>query len=373
MAAAAAQARAGVWQCRQPSRCVAAVHGAEPGADSGRHRFLVGTCALQQKNEIHLVEVEFTEESAEVSCRQSFPHEDEVWLISPSPTDPRHVLTCGLSSASGKSSAALRLFSMGDGPEASLQELASLADEETSLGTVKSALWDPHQEGNVVVADAEALHVFQGAGNGSGGRLTRHLTLQVGQRCNGACLDPHHRQQVSTVDDGHLKTWDLRTSRMAFRKDNAHLFAAKDVDYNPNVPYQVLTTGEDSALRFWDLRQLSTCMRSLTGGHHHWVSRARFNGHHDQLVLSCGTDSMVCLWRAGSVASAPLGSEPTGTEDGGGNRPPDGLVKRYEEHEDSCYSCCWSASDAWVFASISFDGKLVVNRVPGEEKYRILL
>ena len=56
----------------------------------------------------------------------------------------------------------------------------------------------------------------------------------------GACLDPHHRQQLSTadfskhaasarlarvvfeshrqVDDGHLKTWDLRTSRLAFRK-----------------------------------------------------------------------------------------------------------------------------------------------------------
>ena len=27
--------------------------------------------------------------------------------------------------------------------------------------------------------------------------------------------------------------------------------------------------------------------------------------------------------------------------------------------QDSCYSCCWSASDAWAFASVSFDGKLV--------------
>lgn len=27
--------------------------------------------------------------------------------------------------------------------------------------------------------------------------------------------------------------------------------------------------------------------------------------------------------------------------------------------QDSCYCCCWSASDAWAFASVSFDGKLV--------------
>ncbi|CAJ1332823.1 unnamed protein product [Effrenium voratum] len=348
--------RAGVWLCRQPSRCVAALPGAEPG----RHRFMVGTCDLQSQNEIHLVE--FSEDSAEITCKQSTATDDEVWLISPSPTDPRVVLTSGLNHAGGKSSPSLRLFRDAEG-QMSQTHLA--VDEENPLAPVKSALWDPHQEGTIVVADSEAVHTFQGAN--AGGKLTRQLTLHVGQRCSGACLDPHHRQQLSTVDDGHLKTWDLRTSRLAFRKDGAHLFGAKDVDYNPNVPYQVLTTGEDACLRFWDLRQLSSCLRCLSGGHHHWVVRSRYNSHHDQLVLSCGSDSMVCLWRAASVASAPL------CETGGRANAADGLVRKYEEHEDSCYSCCWSASDAWVFASVSFDGKLVVNRIPGEEKYRILM
>merc|ERR1711972_645031 len=102
----------------------------------------------------------------------------------------------------------------------------------------------------------------------------------------------------------------------------AHLFGARDVDYNPNVPYQVLTAGEDATLRFWDLRKLDRGLKSLTGGnngHHHWVVRARYNGHHDQLVLSCGTDSAVCLWRATSVASAPLGVENAGTAASTGN------------------------------------------------------
>ncbi|OLQ01527.1 Protein TSSC1 [Symbiodinium microadriaticum] len=349
----AAPPRAGVWLCRQPSRVVAAVPG-----DPGRHRFMVGTCDLQNKNQIHVVE--FSEETAEVSCKQSFEIEDEVWLISPSPSDSQTVLTSGLCHSGGKSSPSLRLIRT-DGSQVSQQPLA-LSDEDNPLSAVKTALWDPHQEGCIVVADAEAVQTF----NVGGGKLSRQVTLHVGQRCMGACLDPHHRQQLSTVDDGHLKTWDLRTSRLAFRKDGVHLFGAKDVDYNPNVPYQVLTTGEDACLRFWDLRQLSTCLRSLSGGHHHWVVKARFNAHHDQLVLSCGTDSMLCLWRATSVASAPLGGK-RGEE---AARASDGLVRKYEEHEDSCYSCCWSSSDAWVFASVSFDGKLVVNRVPDEEKYR---
>lgn len=331
---------------------------------------MVGTCALQQKNEIHLVE--FSEDTAEVVCRQALPHEDEIWLLSVSPHDGRHVLTY----AAGKSTPALRLWRAGDpdSSEASLQQISSLADDETPLTAVKSALWDPHNEGNMIVADSEAVHVFQGATSSSNFRKT--LTLHVGQRCSGACLDPHHPNQVSTVDDAHLKTWDLRASRCAFKKEFADLFGARDVDYNPNVPYQVLTAGEDATLRFWDLRHLGKCSRALSGGHHHWVVRARFNGHHDQLVLSCGTDSAVCLWRAGSVASAPLGGDSSAAEDGASaeaRRPPDGLIKRFEEHEDSVYNCCWSAADAWVFASVSYDGKLVVNRVPGEEKYRILL
>lgn len=328
---------------------------------------MIGTCALNQKNALHLVE--FMEDSAEVVCRQTLPHDDEVWLLAVSPSDGRNLMTW----SSGGSTPALRLWRTGEiDSEASLEMVSTIADEEAPLEGVKSALWDPHQEGNIVAADSENLKVFTGAGSA---RVTRTLTLNVGQRCNGACMDPHHPHQVSTVDDTHLKTWDLRTSRRAFSRDGAHLFGARDVDYNPNVPYQVMTTGEDATIRFWDLRQLSECRQALSGGHHHWIGRARFNSHHDQLVLSCGTDSAVCLWRAGSVASKPLGAETTKASDANASSavPADGLIKRFEEHEDSCYSCCWSATDAWVFTSISFDGKLVVNRVPGEEKYRILL
>lgn len=332
---------------------------------------MVGTCALQQPNALHLVE--FTEDSAEVICRQTLPHEDEVWALAVSPTDGRNVLTY----AAGGSQPALRLWRTGDqeSSESSLQvshEGVTYADDEAKLeGVVKSLLWDPHKEDSVVAADAESLHIFQ---LGSG-RFTRSLGFNVGQRCNGACLDPHHQQQASTVDDTHLKTWDFRTSggEPCFKRDGVHLFGARDVDYNPNVPYQVMTTGDDATIRFWDLRNLSECRRALSGGHHHWIARARYNSHHDQLVLSCGTDSAVCLWRASSVASKPLGAESPSEDASNNTQPLDTLIKRFEDYEDSCYSCCWSAADAWVFAAVSFDGKLVVNRVPGEEKYRILL
>ena len=48
-------------------------------------------------------------------------------------------------------------------------------------------------------------------------------------------------------------------------------------------------------------------------------------------------------------------------------------VRSFDVHEDSVYSTSWSASDAWIFASLSYDGRVAINRVPDSEKYKILL
>ena len=50
----------------------------------------------------------------------------------------------------------------------------------------------------------------------------------------------------------------------------------------------------------------------------------------------------------------------------------DSVVKEYEEHEDSVYCVEWSGIDPWVFASLSYDGRLVINHVPNKEKFHIL-
>jgi len=54
----------------------------------------------------------------------------------------------------------------------------------------------------------------------------------------------------------------------------------------------------------------------------------------------------------------------------------DKLLKTYEDHQDSVYSIAWSCSDEgrdWAtFASLSYDGQVVINQVPDEDAKRIL-
>ena len=139
------------------------------------------------------------------------------------------------------------------------------------------------------------------------------------------------------------------------------------------------------------------------------MTAAGYNRFHDQLLLSASTDGAVKLWRAASISSAPpaeyeldgaLGDDGDGDADGlvkeyalgrvsdaeGASRarsqphtshpaPPPSLSNpyRYDEHEQSVFGLVWSAADAWVFASLSLDGKCMISHVPPAEKYKILL
>ena len=83
--------------------------------------------------------------------------------------------------------------------------------------------------------------------------------------------------------------------------------------------------------------------------------------------MSGGTDSIVNLWRVSSISSAPL-LELEDVHDS-----PDVRVKAFEEHEESVYGVAWSACDPFLFASVSYEGRVTVNAMPPSEKYKILL
>jgi WD40 repeat protein len=51
----------------------------------------------------------------------------------------------------------------------------------------------------------------------------------------------------------------------------------------------------------------------------------------------------------------------------------DYLIRSYDEHEHSVYSVAWGSdqNSPYVFASLSYDGRVVINQVPEDEIARI--
>ncbi|KAF6103179.1 EARP complex and GARP complex interacting protein 1 [Phyllostomus discolor] len=164
--------------------------------------------------------------------------------------------------------------------------------------------------------------------------------------------------------------------------ENAHGQLVRDLDFNPNKQYYLASCGDDCKVKFWDTRSVSEPVRTLEE-HSHWVWNVRYNHSHDQLVLTGSSDSRVILSNMVSISSEPFGhlvddddlsdQEERRPEDRSQEPPQDGAIATYEEHEDSVYAVDWSAADPWLFASLSYDGRLVINRVPRALKYHILL
>lgn len=206
-------------------------------------------------------------------------------------------------------------------------------------------------------------------------KLELDLSLAPASSIGAVRWDPHHTNYISYTLGGSVQTWDTRAKSVAFAVDDAHAQTALDIDYNPNKPFCLVSSGDDGKMKFWDVRHARTPLLTLAA-HSHWVWSVRYNRFHDQLVLSSSSDSTLALWRVSSISSAPiveLDDQDFMSESAASADVVDTKIKSYDEHEDSVYAVAWSASDSWLFGSVSYDGRFCINQVPSTEKYKILL
>jgi len=249
--------------------------------------------------------------------------------------------------------------------EEQVHSLTSVLHLSGITGPAKS-IWNPVDGADVVTLDQKSLHVWHL--NSGFSEIKDSVASKDILGLTSGSWDPHHRNQFVSVNGKDIRAWDLTSMSESSSILNAHEDIIRDIDYNPNKPYYIVTGGDDRRIRLWDLRKGKQPLKIL-GGHSHWVWSVKYNRSHDQLLVSSGTDGNVNLWSIVSTSSAPLGD----LEDPVNEKEGDKLIKTYEEHEDSVYGVAWSCCDAWIFASLSYDGRVVINHVPAAEKYKILL
>eukprot|EP01083_Nonionella_stella_P036430 99399_1 len=350
-------------------RCLAAQLG-----ETERHCFLVGSRSVRGANEVTLLE--FDEDSQEIIRRGAFTHAAEVESLSARPSEASDFFSCYASfggGASGSLRATLWRMPSEDDLETEddgeLEEILSLSGEKGS--GVKRVIWETSEidstDESIVSLTDENFSLWR-LDRGSSSVEDPLWTSPTLSGVTAGCWDPHHPNRFVSVNDSDLQWWDFRAKEQSGHVPNAHSQRVLDVDYNPNKPYHVVTGGEDRRIRFWDLRAASRPLKVLSG-HSHWVCQAKYNRFHDQLVLSAGTDSTVKLWAIISISSAPLGE----LEDYNGEVDSDRLIGTLTDHEESVYAVEWSCCDAWIYASLSYDGRVGINHVPSNEKYKILL
>lgn len=72
-----------------------------------------------------------------------------------------------------------------------------------------------------------------------------------------------------SATETHLKAYDTRTGQMAWNIDGAHSQLVRDMDFNLNKQYYMVTCGDDGFVKIWDFRQPSAPVYCRTD-HSHW-------------------------------------------------------------------------------------------------------
>lgn len=352
-----------VYGLTTKARCISAQLGTQD-----KVRFLVGTHSLKD-NEIHLIEVKDDEERTnDIKCLSIFSHASEIWNISPCPRDSSLLFTVYNVITSTGSEFKTSLWKMNE-LDSTMIELAQLKGHTTDI---KCALWNPSEPTSspkvAVTVEDNLIHYWK---LDSGGDPREHATIHPPKthRFQMAAWNPLHPEQLVSANENGVHGWDLRTSKETFVINQAHTPVVRDIDFNPNKDYYIVTGGDDYRIKFWDYRKPERPLKAIQA-HNHWVWNVKYNPYHDQLVLSSGSDGMVNLWNVPSMSSRVTSS---GDDDSTGKLSrKDRLIQTFEEHEDSVYSISWATS-AWIFASLSYEGRVVVSHVPTEYSDAILL
>ncbi|XP_020356525.1 EARP-interacting protein homolog isoform X2 [Oncorhynchus kisutch] len=311
-------------------------------AESDAIRFLVGTQSLKFDNQIHIID--FDDENNIISKSVLLHQAGEIWHISASPADKAVLSTCYNKTSESRVVTCGAVWRMPpewesgshespDDPHNSHnpQNLELLCHLDNSAhGNASSVLWEPMGDGTRVIslADNHAL-LWDLTESSTQATISSSATLEgKGQlKFTSGKWGPHHNcTQLATANDTAIRGWDLRTMSQIYCIENAHGQLVRDLDFNPNKQYYLASCGDDCKVKFWDVRNINEPVKSLEE-HSHW-------------------------------SKEPL---------------QDSIISTYEEHEDSVYAVEWSSADPWLFASLSYDGRLVINRVPRALKYHILL
>ncbi|KAK7283449.1 hypothetical protein RIF29_12968 [Crotalaria pallida] len=327
------------------ARCISDVK-----ADTDHTSFLAGTLSLKEENEVHLIRL--SSSGTELFCEGLFSHPNEIWDLVSCPFDQR-IFSTVYSNGETYGAAIWQIPELyGELNSPQLERITSL---DTHAGKVKCVLWWPSGRNDKLISiDEENLYLWSLDVSKKSAQVQSKDSAGMLHKLHGGAWDPHDVNSVAATCESYLQFWDIRTMTKTSSIECSHV---RSVDYNPKKMHILVTAEHESGIRIWDLRKPKVPIQELPG-HTHWTWSVKCNPEYDGLILSAGTDSAVNLWLATS-SHDELNESQTDSP----TRRVDPLLNTYSDYEDSIYGLTWSSREPWIFASLSYDGRVVVESV----------
>ncbi|OWM81188.1 WD repeat-containing protein DWA2-like [Punica granatum] len=324
------------------ARCISDVR-----ADTDHTSFLTGTLSLKEENEVHLIRL--SSGGTELVCEGLFSHPNEIWDLRSCPFDQRIFSTVY---SSGESFGAAvwqipELYGQLNSPQ--LEKIASL---DSLVGKINCVLWWPSGKHEKLISiDQENIFSWNLDCSKKVSQVQSQESAGMLHYLSGGAWDPHDVNAVAATCESSVQFWDLRTMKKTNSIECTHVH---DLEYDTRKKHILVTAEDESGIHIWDLRMPKVPIQELPG-HAHWTWTVRCNPEYDGLILSAGTDSTVNLWLSSSSSEDGMVESPT--------KRFNPLLNTYTDYEDCVYSVAWSTREPWIFASLSYDGRVVVESV----------
>ncbi|CAN8292247.1 unnamed protein product [Cochlearia groenlandica] len=329
------------------ARCISDVK-----ADTDYTSFLTGTLSLKEENEVHLLRL--SSGGSELICEGLFAHPNEIWDLASCPFDQRVFST---------------VFSTGESFGASIWQIPELygqlsspqleciASLDSHVAKINCVLWWPSGRWDKLISiDEQNIFLWSLDCSKKSAEVLSKDSAGMLHSLSGGAWNPHDVNSVAATGESSVQFWDLRTMKKVNSIERAHV---RGVDYNPKREHILITAEDESGIHVWDLRKANVPVQELPG-HTHWTWAVKCNPEYDGLILSAGTDSAVNLWYASAsstnekILESPVEST---------RQRVNPLLNSYTDYEDSVYGLAWSSREPWVFASLSYDGRVVIESI----------
>ncbi|KAG0713803.1 EARP-interacting [Chionoecetes opilio] len=315
-------------------------------AETEKINFLVGTQSLRRTNQVQLIE--FDDDTSLVT-KQTFEHPaGEVWKIVAAPQSPDIIATVynNTQDYCGEFGAAIWRLSLEGSLSGPLDDTRCGGEQVEKLCDLNGA------------CDLDA-------------QIPGSPVPGLGSQAWSVVWAPEKDSHLVTLVDNHVYHWDVEAAGRSARVigkvtvEGRGTVSLGSGRWYPHQHGSQVAATHGSSVRAWDMRTMKPT----------WVWSVRYNASYDQLVLTCSSDQRIILSNLPSIASQPFGTmvdqEDTSKEEKDKvEGTEEGVIQIYDDHEDSVYAVEWSAADFWTFASLSYDGRLVINKVPRSVKYK---
>jgi EARP and GARP complex-interacting protein 1 len=327
-----------------------------PAAVEGADTFMAATCGVRHDNTLH--RVSYSPSSQSSQCDGIYKHQDEVLDLSPCAGQSNCVLTV----FRNKTSSGCALWKLPPTKPnlkpvpVELEQLTLLQSSEKIA--FQKVLTHDDRPDRVIVVGNDRIVEMSLEGGGATEELVAVLPDLNVDIATGA-WNPNRAQEVALCHGSHFSGFDLRSNVRSFCSPTMAGGVLRDISWNGSQPRCLITGGNDRSVQGWDTRLLRRPLWVLEEAHSHWIWQCRQHREYDRLLLTSSSDTGVKLWSQQlSVPPESHGMDPSERESVAFT-----LLGSGEEHQDSVYSVAWSMASTFTFASLSYDGRLVVAAV----------